>query len=258
MTDIRSFLRYLMPGLTFFVELMLILVSASFSETVVAMRSGFSDADLGDVFGATLVLAGIGYLLGVLHHSLCWSSLGVWYNVADLRPVLKRLEAAGLLRLELQGDGANAISSGQLSPAGAWRVFTVLWHCRRETSQRIKGAAPRAESLFDLMHGAGAALIASTLASIIAIAISSYVYNHPHLWVALITCLILLLIHWTSYRQTGAQARGVVELVLFDEMASVATTQASSPLSGTNNPLTAAVGPISPVFRVSRDELQVG
>lgn len=251
MTDLRSFVRYLVPGLTFLIEFVLVLAAASYGETVSLLETSLKAADIGNIFGAALALAGLGYLFSVAHHSLCWSSAGSWYNAVDLRAVIQRLEARNFLRLQLQ-EGQD-IPSG-LSRAGAWRVFTALWHSRRQTSKRIEGATVRADSLSDLMHGSGSTLAACVLASVVAVVVALLRFNDISFFRILPVIVLLVLLHWTAYRHTGAQAQGFAELVLFDEL----TPQTTPPTSTSSDP-SAPPTPQSPfVFWISRRELQVG
>jgi predicted membrane channel-forming protein YqfA (hemolysin III family) len=252
MTDLRSFVRYLVPGLTFLIEFVLVLAAASYTETVSLLGGSLKAADIGSIFGAALALGGLGYLASVAHHSLCWSSLGSWYNAVDLRAVIQRLQAQNLLVLERQEGSAQPV--GALSRAGAWRIFTALWHSRRETSNRIKGATVRADSLSDLMHGSGSAVVACVLAVLAALAVSYSKFEHISLFTAGATAVLLVLVHWNSYRHTGAQAQGFAELVLFEELASQPTRPTAAP-SGESESPSPLQGPF--ILRVSKREQQV-
>lgn len=254
MTDLRSFVRYLVPGLTFLIELVLVLAAASYTETVSLLGGSLKAADIGSIFGAALALGGIGYLASVVHHCVCWSSLGSWYNAVDLRAVIQRLQAQNLLVLEPQEGVSPPV--GALSRAGAWRVFTALWHSRRETSNRIKGATTRADSLSDLMHGSGSAVVACVLAVLAALAVSCSKFEHISLFIAGATAILLVLVHWNSYRHTGAQAQGFAELVLFEELGSLAQlTRLTAGPSSENASPSPLQGPF--ILRVSRREQQV-
>ncbi|MCW5650776.1 MAG: hypothetical protein KIS62_13605 [Ramlibacter sp.] len=257
MTDLRSFVRYLVPGITFLVELALLLAAANPKETILLLGGSLRAADIGSIFGAALALGGLGYLIGAAHHSLCWSSVGPWYNAVDLREVLQRLQVRNFLVLELQ-DGPEATTQNiVLSPAGSWRVFTALWHSRRETSSRIKGATPRADSLSDLMHGAGSALIACVLAIVVALSVASAQFIDISRCTALAVSMLLLLIHWKSYRHAGAQARGFAELVLFEELSSVSPASPSAATLATT-PTHSESASQAFVLRISRRELDSG
>jgi hypothetical protein len=253
MSDFRSFVRYLVPGIAFLIELALLLTFANSHSAFSWLSQSRKTADLGAVFGGVLALGGLGYFISILHHTLYWSSFGSWYAAADLRSLLRQLEKAGFLSLTFQ-DGSNPTPPAELSRAGAWRVVTALWHGRRESSQRIKGANPRADSLSDLMHGAGSALVACVLSIVVALLVSCQIFDHVNLYAILPAAFFLLFVHWICYRHTGAHAQGFVELVLFDELSAPPHSNSTQPsLSGKTEPPAPVQSPL--VYRISHREL---
>jgi len=105
-----------------------------------------------------------------------------------------------------------------LSRDGAWRAVAALWYMRHEDSNRIKGATGRNESLHDLMHGAGSGLIASIISLILFLSVACSYFTQARFDYAVVVWLVLLFFHIASYRFTGRQSQGFVELVLFDEI----------------------------------------
>lgn len=249
MNDLRSFVRYLVPGLTFLVEVAILLTAANTS-MVVAWLATLRIAELGAVFGAVLALGGLGYLVGIVHHNLFWSGLGAWYAPADHRGFIQRLQEANHLTLELQ-TGPRTSKSLVLSRAGAWRVVNAIWHGRRESSQRIKGATARADSLYDLMHGAGSTFVASVLATGVAATLAGTSFPRIAWLPVLLLASALVALHWFSYRTIGAHAQEFIDLVLFEELSS--PLQQPAPTS-----TQVAIVPNVLTYRVSELELQVG
>ena len=219
MNDIRSFIRYLAPGITFVVELALLLILADPLAAPSWLTQLKEYANLGTVFGGVLALGGLGYLISGFHHNLYWSRLGARYAAIDSRDFIVRLQNMGRLKLKFQ-DGSNSDALVKLSAAGAWRVVTALWYTRRKSSERIKGATTRADSLSDLTHGAGSALVACVMSIVVAYFLAYKGFDQVCIYLMLPVSVFLPYMHWRSYRFTGKQTQGFAELVLFEELMS--------------------------------------
>src|SRR5438128_208601 len=112
MNDFRSFVRYLVPGLTFFVETAILLAFANVH--AVWCWITHVPSSVTTFFGAVLVMAGIGYLFGMLHHNIYWACS--FYAANDPRGVIQRLQACNHLVLVYQ-DGAPVANPIRLSRA---------------------------------------------------------------------------------------------------------------------------------------------
>jgi hypothetical protein len=213
MTDLRNFVRYLVPGLTLVIEFALVLIAASYNEAFCL----FADLpkDIGTILGGTLFLAGVGYLIGLVHHRIIWSCLGCCYGAIDFSPVLKRLHKNNFIRYFPE---EQEITTVEFSRAEAWRVFTALWYSRLNVSEIIKGANNRADSLSDLMHGLGSAFVACVLSIIFAYVVAKLKFEHISCLKIAIAISVLLVLHFSCYRISIKQTQGFVERVLFHDL----------------------------------------
>jgi len=173
MNEVRQFMRYVIPGLLFLVELFFYIFLTNFSYAKEIWKFLYN---YGGGINLLLLSAGIGFIFSIIHHFLYWR---FWckYNLAvDHRKMLN--EAVRDNYLELRDIYSKTdINPYDISQREAWGIVCTIWHTRKETSKRIKSANDRIDSLSDLAHGAGTALISSVLALL-----SGYLYfqsNNP-------------------------------------------------------------------------------
>jgi len=205
------------------------------------------DTNLVVALGAVAASGALGYVFSFVHHTLYWG--WSWYAAADQRAVLDSLRRRGVLTLQRSDAEAEVVA---LSRAGAWRVFTAIWHSRIEVSGRLKGATARAETLTDLMHGSGATLIGSMFAvAAWFVAASCWGATCQGWLIALAVSALLVLVHWCSYRIAGGHAQGFTDIVLFHDLSTpISGESATEPSEGT--------APTAHLFWVSKHELEVG
>lgn len=232
MSDLRSFLRYLFPGIVLVAEFALLLFAAGGYQDLVRFTAWANDAGLG---GSTVLLggvAGLGVLLATIHHTLYW--VCDRYRAADLSTSVVALHEEGKLAKLLPG---NSIGCAQdlRDPRTAWQIFTALWHLHRKSSISLDSATNRVESMTDLMHSAGTALIASAMAAVLTVPYLAQTRTgldlHIAVLVVLPVSLLLLAIHWRSYRTLGLHLQGVANAIL------VAALWESAPTAGALNRL---------------------
>lgn len=212
MSDIRSFLRYLVPGFVFLLELGVLALVSGTIIPYTKLSIGI-DTNVVAALGAIGVSGALGYMFSLIHHTLYWSIPG--YAAADQRPVLSSLQKNGILSLSCHDEDCEDVI---LSRSGAWRVFTAIWHTSAgEPDSRLAAATSRAESLTDLMHGSGSTLVGSVLASISAVVAAFFVGAFTdRILLMLALALLLAVVHWRSYRVAGAHAQGFTDLALFN------------------------------------------
>lgn len=222
MDEARRFLRYIIPGLIFVLEVVLYLYLSQEVWLVPQMRKFLSTDNIGVVIGLLLASGGIGFLLSTIHHCLYWTQFYEWLRiVVDHRAMLKKVREIKLLELQLQDkqlQDKSELETRPLSRAGAWRVVCSIWHERRTSSKRIEGANPRVDSLTDIMHGAGTSFVGSILALLMWLYIHQRVSGHLPSLYSWILPIIFVLFHLSNFRQTVPYCQGVIEMVLWDEL----------------------------------------
>ena len=168
--DAWRFLRYFLPGLTFFVELVIYLFISSIllSPLCIAQLRDLLLMFLRDLNVGVLLIAflfgsiGLGYLFSIFHH--LWIPLFI-----DHRQVLKNAiskKRLGLKSYTENHDEQDLPSSMFLSRRGAWLAVTAIWHEMKE-KDLIKSANPRIESLSNIMHGSGTTFFAALFAAVV-------------------------------------------------------------------------------------------
>ena len=228
MNAARNFLRYVSPGLLFIIEFALFTfifdAYSSFAQikkmlTAIGPPQGQFTALIALTITALVASGGLGYLFSTIHHCLYWWGYWPWgILICDHKGVLRAAEHQGLLSLSLQGG--EKTHACRLSRRGAWRVLASVWHERLESSQIIRSADPRAESLTDLMHGAGTAFVASFSAGLI---FWFFVLCADQRWSAFaLAPLTLAIIHFLNYVTVMRHTKGFVETVLLDHFSNPA------------------------------------
>jgi hypothetical protein len=139
MVEARRFLRYVLPGLLFASELTLFLwlseSSWTWAQTHFRPSTDSTEKVIAAAITALVASGGIGYLLATLNHILLTP---VMFNY---RPLLQTLIDRELISVVDHAGQSVVIHSS--SPALNWTVVNAIWHARRESSQRIKGAEAR-------------------------------------------------------------------------------------------------------------------
>jgi len=104
MEEARRFLRYVIPGLLFFIEISLYLFFSAHRQFISALKELGKDL----AFPVSLFLAsgGIGFLLGVLYHSLYWTK-GFRALVVTHLPLIKDCIGRDWLVLTKREDGSQ-------------------------------------------------------------------------------------------------------------------------------------------------------
>ena len=221
MKETRNFLRYLVPGLVFLFELFLLIIFSNYTDKFHDIWSKLTE--IKNISAPLIILLAsgcIGYLLSILHHCIYWSGIKL-YPRADRRGVIERAIRGRRLEIYCQGHQKPLSPNCNLSAPGAWRVVTAIWHSRKrnEESSLFGSALARADSLSDLMHGAGSALIGSLLAVIFWILIEIFVFQS--FWgiiKGISPSFLLILLHWWSYSIIVKHAQSFFDLVFYEAL----------------------------------------
>ena len=200
MDEPRRFLRLMMPGVVFMIEVALLLFVGVGLDLLPHVKDNLTqEGALATVITITVGSGGVGYLLSVLHHLALWR-VYVWFNLGgmycDFRSLFEIVPTSGngkyLARLRpVLEPAVSAATEGNAKPegeqpeptvVGAWRFQVAAWHgiIRQERREALDSADDRfVRGLCDTMHGAGAMLIGA----ILAVSLSLYVLLHlDRLW----------------------------------------------------------------------------
>lgn len=216
MEEARRFLRYVIPGLLFFIEISLYLFFSAHAQFSSFLREYGKDL----AFPVTVFLAsgGVGFLFGVIYHSFYWTEINRFFGVNHM-PLMQDCVERGWLKLVLRKDGTN-LNISKLTRSGAWRVVTAYWHERRECSKKIKAANARTDSLTDIMHGLGTTFFGSLCA------IPLWIYIHKMLvcsypsWFYYFIPLGLLFLNGVNYCRVVRDFQSIVDIIMSDDIKS--------------------------------------
>ncbi|HKZ56626.1 MAG TPA: hypothetical protein VJ024_02880 [Thermodesulfovibrionales bacterium] len=163
MNEVRQFLRYVIPGLGFFIEIFLYLFISAPEQFICTVKDNISQTA---IIGSALTLfvgsGGVGYLFSIIHHVLFHQNWRTLYPTAvDRRNLINQVRGNGRLSLQVN---FNPTPDPGLNHHEAWSIFTAVWHERIKTSSLIESINPHNETLSDIMHGSGTSFIGSFLA----------------------------------------------------------------------------------------------
>lgn len=218
--DIRRFLRYVVPGLLFATEAVLLL-SLLRPDVALAQLNALKSAEgLGAVFTALLASGGVGFFLSTLHHMSHWWRWHPRPTVVDHSGLLRDLEASRVVVFR-RVDSLERLAADSISREDAWILVTSLWHARRESSPIIKAADAAAASLADMVHATGAARVSAVVAPVVAFTVAGAISEPSYsLWsvvrfaIAAILAVGIVCVSWTNHRRTGRFAQSTIDLIL--------------------------------------------
>ena len=111
----------------------------------------------------------------------------------------------------------DASQEPELTIEEASQAMAALWNESRECSKQVKAANERIDSLTDLMHGAGAAVVGSTLAYIV-FAFVAFKICGAVWWSPTLAFVGLLFLHVRNYFKLREHATHIVEIVFWQEL----------------------------------------
>jgi len=224
MTEAQRFLRYVTPGLTFGV-IVLILLLILIPHWTVSQLTGLlkKDAGLLAVLGTLLASGGAGFLFSILHHAWHWRSGGSDIDHSDKISRLVKAKRLEFVNIENQEEITDA---PMIDRHFAWIILTAIWHERlTEDDKQIKGADPRATSLTDLAHSAGTGRVASIAAYATVLTLAYYVSDFSlttadtcRFIVANLAAILLIFVQHKNYMRLCKMAQGFSERVFCDSL----------------------------------------
>jgi hypothetical protein len=222
MNEAQRFLRLVLPGLAFLVEVWLLIAVTDWQRTLERTMAWLQGDALGTAVSLFVVSGGIGFVLATIHHFLHWR-LWIPLRLAARPTAVEKAIGAGLL--ELIDAETRQCMTAYPKPRQQWQVLVSLWHQRKSTSSQIGSATDRVESLSDLVHGVGTGLVGSIFAIVVWMLLAGPI-GGPGIGVA----AALLLLHTTSFWLVTRQAQGIVDMVLLDALFAEAEAKQQAPV----------------------------
>lgn len=181
MNEARRFLRYVIPGLIFAIQIVVLLwlLRPGWIREVYSHELK-KESGIALVFAALLASGGLGTIFSTIHHS--------WHRrkkcrFMDHREVINRLEAEDILGLKGQSSETDKTKT-PLTRDQAWSILVALWHERVESNPLIKTANERTEELVDLLHSMGTNRVAAVAAAVVAfgLVLEDSTFDLIHFW----------------------------------------------------------------------------
>jgi len=224
MSEFSKFLRYIIPGLIFGFEYVLLIFSSNYTCFSELLRSHSEHIiNAGSAAVALLTAGGIGFIFSAIHHVIF--HIVRRFNIPFLRidhlKTLKAAEKKNLISFEKIEDTDN-ISAEDLSQSGAWRILTYYWNSQLNVSKAIKASDVRTKSLTDLLHGTGTNLVANIVAlttaglTIYYLEIGTQFFQH---WIVIIIALCLFLTHLLNHFFVIRDCEGVINAIILQDLA---------------------------------------
>ena len=218
MEDYKKFLRYVIPGLVFMIEVFVYVLLSSFDRVKDLIKTYWSDAGISVPISGLLIAAAIGYLFGVVYHCLFHliRYLELSKLIADHLSLIR--DSINRKWLELKNRRDNQIQNDELTQSMAWHIATVFLNTRMESSENIKAAKPRLESFGDLMHGAGTTFIGSVFAIIVWLILHCKLSNNLPFLCILVLAILISILHILNYRNIAKDYQSVSNTIIANEL----------------------------------------
>ncbi len=160
MDEAKRFIRYVIPGIVFIIEVIFyLIISARYAIIHIISSSELADSNksIAIVLAALLTSGGLGYIFSNIYYFLVHTFT---YFDVDHRRLLRDAEEHKWIKLSDK-------ECEKLKVNKAWIIVVALWKGSPESSEEIKSADNRMDSLADILHGLGTSAVASLLALIV-------------------------------------------------------------------------------------------
>ncbi|MEI8173670.1 MAG: hypothetical protein WCH07_09335 [Deltaproteobacteria bacterium] len=237
MADARRFFRYVIPGLTFIIEISIYFWLSNpgkFHNSILTIFSG-KDVGIGAFFALFIASGALGFLLGIIYHFLYWLPC-VRPCMVDHSPLIKKMMGFGWV--ELKYCDSCDVEQKEITQAGAWRILTAFWHSRRGSSEIIKGANERIDSLGNTVHGLGTACVGALISYPLWIFIQCYLGNfNPPLSIcwslfffAAFFYIAILIFHIANYLAIVRDFNSIINIVTTQQIRSEYEKNENTPI----------------------------
>lgn len=157
MHEVRRFLRFTLPGMASFGQLLLAVYltnSRAIGDLITAQNN------LKDILGwvaAAFVSSGVaGYVLTSSYHALRWRPFFSFLAIDHLSLVTKLISINKLVVTDSEGD---PIRQEDLNKRDAWTIVTYYWYANLEQSKQLAGLNTVTDRLVDFTHSHGATFL---------------------------------------------------------------------------------------------------
>lgn len=229
MKEAQRFLRYVIPGLVFIIEVSIyLLISANqdFIDLIKKWRTEITSISF--VISVFLASGGIGFWFGIFYRVLYWSRD---YRIKVFKPlsIIPIVNHSSLIKdsvirnfLVLRSSDSKEVNPNNISQLEAMCIVNAFWNERKESSKKIKEANPFVDRLTDIMHGLGAAYIGSIIAILVWLLVIPLVFEKlvetRPLIVASFISVVIVIIHYVNYRNVVTNVQRVVNIIVADEL----------------------------------------
>ncbi|MFZ5522839.1 MAG: hypothetical protein ACOY9D_01980 [Pseudomonadota bacterium] len=217
MDDARRFLRYVMPGLVFGVETLLLLyivfpVWTQYQILELANKNG-----LGIAIGSVLASGALGYIFATVHHWCHWH-LSIDSLILDHSGLINRLLAAGLV--------SNDSNPKVVERKEAFEISLAYWYRPKGHGNSIDDVTyKKLDSLGDQAHALDTARVASFFAVVTTLVfcfnIGTVSLNFESIvrfvLMLLLGAVVIYLFH-ESYRRVGTIAQAIYDRIFSENL----------------------------------------
>ena len=221
MNETHRFLRYVLPGASFTIEALFLLLLLLPKWTL----DKLGEVGNAGLWSATVTFLGmgcIGFLISIVHHLFRENKTFVGH---DHRPVIERLRNKKILKLLNADSGDQVPNSYRPDRHQAWVIVNALWHQRIDVNPRLCEANPRAQSLADLVHSIGTAMWGALFAPIIPFLVAFFVAspssetNDILRFVATVgIAIILWTMYFCAYKRISRTAKLLIAEIIEDTL----------------------------------------
>lgn len=217
MDEARRFLRYVMPGIVYGVETVLLLLITC-PTWIQSITSNLGKDNLGTVLGSMLVFGGLGFIFSTIHHA-CHCSCNMTCDendrILDHRLIATQLKAKGIAKHLDDEEVAD--------PEIAMAISYQHWHNQMDIGHIGDSTNKKVSSLGDQSHGLGTVYIASLasyLTTIMICATELRFESVPSWRLMLMVVLWFWITHlfMLGYQRLGKIAHKTYEMALKDAL----------------------------------------
>lgn len=169
MNDVRSFLRYVLPGIIYLVLVGLSLAVSAPPEYFNNYKEWVSLGSSWTVLGATLISAGLGYLFSIIYFFIINRRVFEKLSPNNYQPALRFIEKNFGIRfynndykvMDLTG---KCICDQKLDRKGSWVVLQNIWTASQGYWKDMHETDKFVDRITNVLHGLGATMVATLMA----------------------------------------------------------------------------------------------
>lgn len=166
MNDIRSFLRYVLPGISFAIFVFLFFLISNGKETVAAIKPLLEDKGLGGSIVALFASGAVGYIFSIIYFAWAWGHEQSHSWAQDHRQlVVAAIKREYCLILGPNGQPLRHLNDiDNIDQREAWAILNSIWFTLKGTDKSIQELDAYIDRLCNIMHGLGTTFVATIFA----------------------------------------------------------------------------------------------